>query len=138
MTFTTKAGAVIQAPVQTGTGSGNYTDRNGNEITVNSSGQFFDTMNSTTPVLTIAGSATPSSPLTFTYTSPSGASAGYTVKYSAFTVHTNFACTNIGEYPATSVNLVTEIDLPDIAAQATDKYTFAYEATPGADVTGLN
>ena len=134
----TKAGAAIQAPVLTGVGAGNYTDRNGNEITVNSSGQIFDTSSSTTPALTVAGSGTPSSPTTFTYTSPSGGSVAYTAKYSTFTVHTNFACGTTIDYPATSVNLVTEIDLPDHAAQSTDKYTFTYEATPGAtgDVTG--
>lgn len=46
---------------------------------------------------------------------------------------TNFGCSSITEYPATSQNLISEIDLPD-----STKYTFTYEPTPGfsGDVTG--
>jgi len=120
-------------PLNSGTGSASVVDRNGNELSIDGSGNFFDTLSSTVPVLTVAGSGTPASPLTFAYTAPSGASAKYTVKYTAFTVRTNFGCANISEFPATSENLVSEIDLPDGS-----KYSFTYEATPGfsADVTG--
>ena len=112
------------------------TDSNGNQITVNSSNQFFDTLSSTTPVLTVAGVA-PSN-TTYTYTAPSSASATYTVKYVSKTVRTNFGCNLVTDFPATSENLVGEIDLPDQAVNTSDKYTFSYEPTPGysGDVTG--
>jgi RHS repeat-associated protein len=126
-------GTQLNPPQQLGTGAGTFTDRNGNQITVNGSGQFFDTMSSTTPVLTVAGSGTPASPETFTYTAPSG-SAVYTVKYTLYSIQTNFGCSGITEYGTngtTTADLVSEIDLPDISVNANDKYTFAYEATPG-------
>jgi RHS repeat-associated protein len=107
------------------------TDANGNEITENSSGEFYDTLSSTTPVLTIAGVA-PSN-TTFTYTPPSGTNVAYTMKYTSYTVRTNFGCSGVSEYGPTAQDLVSEIDLPDGT-----KYTFAYEATPSysGDVTG--
>ena len=107
------------------------TDHNGNQITINSSGQFFDTLSSTTPALTVTGTA-PSN-TTFTYVAPSGANASYTMKYSSYTVKTNFGCSGIAEYGPTAQYLVSEIDLPDGT-----KYLFTYEATPGysGDVTG--
>jgi len=73
-------------------GSGLSKDANGNEITINTSGQFFDTLNATTPVLTVAGSGTQASPLTFTYIAPSGANAVYTMKFTNKTVRTYFRC----------------------------------------------
>ncbi len=73
VTVTSRSGRVIVAPITGSAPSGSFTDANGNEITENTSGQFFDTLSSTTPVLTIAGGGTPSSPMTFTYTAPSGA-----------------------------------------------------------------
>jgi RHS repeat-associated protein len=121
-------GGSYSPPLQTGTGYGNAVDRNGNEITV-SGGVFTDTLG--TIALTVAGSGTPSSPLTFTYAAPSGANAAYTMKYTGYTVQTKFNCSGIGEYGPTSNNLVSEIDLPDIAVNASDKYTFTYEYTPG-------
>ena len=127
------SGGVIHPPLNSGSGAASGADRNGNQITVNGSGQFFDTMSSTVPALTVTGSGTPTSPMTFTYTAPSGANASYTMKYTAYTVKTNFGCPNISEYGPTSNNLVSEIDLPDGS-----KYTLGYEATPGyaGDVTG--
>jgi hypothetical protein len=102
-------------------------DRNGNEITFSSStSAFTDTLGTT--ALTLSGTA-PSNTL-LEYTAPTG-TASYTVKYTALTVQTNFGCTGITEYPATSNNLVTEIDLPDQSVNANDKYTFTYETTPG-------
>jgi RHS repeat-associated protein len=117
-------------------GSDSTTDPNGNQITTSSSGVITDTLGTT--ALTIAGSGTPSSPLTLTYAAPSGANAVYTVKYTAYTVKTNFGCSGIAEFGPTSENLVSEIDLPDQAVVSSDKYTFTYEATPGfsGDVTG--
>jgi RHS repeat-associated protein len=130
---TSPSGATFKPPVNNTTGAASYTDRNGNQITVNGSGQFFDTLSSTTPVLTVSGSGTATSPTTFTYTAPSSASANYTMKYSSYTLQTKFSCGGVSEYGPTSVNLVSEIDLPDGS-----KYTFTYEPTPGvpANVTG--
>lgn len=122
----TKSGKLVTPPFQTGTGVASMTDRNGNEISVSSSGVFTDTLGTT--ALTIAGVA-PSN-TTFTYTAPSTANASYTMKYTAYNVLTNFGCTGITEYSATGVSLVSEIDLPDQGVNANDKYTFTYEATP--------
>ena len=122
-------GQNINAPVNVGTGAASYTDRNGNQITVNGSGQFYDTLSSSTAVLTVAGTGTPSSPITYTYTAPSGAAAKYTMKFATYSVRTNFGCgsvTDYGKNGTTTANLVTEIDLPD-----NSKYTFSYEQTPG-------
>ena len=123
-------GGSLMPPLQTGNGAGTAIDRNGNEITV-SGGVFTDTLGTT--ALTVAGSGTPSSPMTFTYTAPSGANAAYTIRYTAYTVQTKFNCSGISEYGPTSNNLVSEIDLPDGS-----KYSFAYEPTPGVSgkVTG--
>ena len=128
-TIIARNGATTHPQVNSGSGSSSATDRNGNQISVNSSGVFTDTLGTT--ALTVAGTAP--SPTTFTYAAPSGANAAYTMKYTTYTVRTNFGCSGIGEYSGSSVPLVSEIDLPD-----TTKYTFTYEATPGysGDVTG--
>lgn len=107
------------------------TDDNGNEITVDTSSSVFtDTFGVT--ALTLGGSGTPASPKTFTYTAPSGANAVYTLKYTAYTVKTNFGCSGISEYGPTAQNLPSELDLPDGST-----YIFTYESTPGfsGDVT---
>jgi len=121
-------GGVLTPPLLAGAGAGTAIDRNGNEISV-SGGVFTDTLGTT--ALTVAGSGTPSSPMTFSYAAPSGASAAYTMKYTAYTVQTKFNCSGISEYGPISNNLVSEIDLPDIAVNTSDKYTFTYEVTPG-------
>jgi RHS repeat-associated protein len=122
----------------TSTGPGTATDSNGNVSSVQfpSNTVFTDTLGIT--VLTIAGSGTPSSPITLTYPAPSGANAVYTMKFTSYTVRTNFGCSGIAEYGPTSLNLVSEIDLPDQSIVASDKYTFTYETTPGysGDYTG--
>jgi RHS repeat-associated protein len=104
-----------------------YTDPNGNQLTANSSGQFFDTLSSTTPVLTVAGNATPASPTTLTYTAPTGGNATYTVNYTQYTVATNFGVSGIVEYGPLSKALISSIALPDGSS-----YTFTYEQTPGS------
>jgi len=126
------SGEAVNAGVNSqGIGPSSLVDRNGNQISIDSSGHFTDTLGST--ALTVAGSGTPASPVTLTYTAPSGANASYTVKYAAFTVQTAFGCSGINDYGPTANNLVSEIDLPDGS-----KYSFAYEATPGVsgNVTG--
>jgi RHS repeat-associated protein len=130
-TVVTPSGTVITPPYLTLSGSATEMDANGNEIGINSSGVFTDTLGST--ALTVAGSGTPASPMTYTYTAPSGSNVAYTVKYTAYTVKTNYGCTGISEYGPTAQNFPSEIDRPNGT-----KYTFAYEATPGftGDVTG--
>jgi RHS repeat-associated protein len=134
-TITTTTGQVTSPPRNAISGSSTATDRNGNMITSDGTGHFFDTLSSTTAVLTYAGSGTPSSPMTFSYTAPSGASASYTMKYTSYLIRTNFGCTGVTDYGTngtTTANLVTEIDLPDWNATTNpnSKYTFTYEQTP--------
>jgi len=121
------SGTKIIAPILSTTGSANFTDRNGNEITADSSGHFYDTMSSTTPVLTVTGSGTSTSPIKLTYTAPSGGSVYYQVNYTNYTVATNFGNPAIHEYRSSAaVPLITSIVLPDGS-----QYTITYEATPG-------
>ena len=124
--ITSISGTVIHPPVNTFSGAATATDRNGNQITADSSGHFYDTLSSTTPVLTVAGSGTPASPLIFTYTPPAGGSATVKVNYTQYTVNTYFHV-GILEYPRTSVPLVSSIVLPDQS-----QYSFTYESTPAA------
>jgi hypothetical protein len=127
-----RAGKVVTPPYQSGAGAGTATDTNGNQISVSSSGVFTDTLGNA--ALTVSQNAPgPSNPTTFTYTPPSGTNVSYTMKYTNQTILTNFGCSGISEYSASSVALVSEIDLPDGT-----KYLFSYEATPGhsGDVTG--
>ncbi len=135
-TVTFRGGKVALLPYQV---PGTMTDANGNQITENSSGQFFDTLSSTIPVLTVAGAGTPASPTTFTYPAPSdGASscnpitqcASYTMNYTQYTVATHFGFSGsatITEYGPLSNALVSSIALPDGS-----RYIFTYETTPGS------
>jgi YD repeat-containing protein len=127
------SGQAIQVPVNgPGPGSATLTDRNGNQITVNSSGQFFDTLSASAPVLTVAGSGTSASPMTFSYTAPSGAPAQYKVNYADYTIGTNFGVSGIIEYRSSAAApLVSSIVLPDGA-----QYSFVYEATPSTPSVG--
>jgi RHS repeat-associated protein len=103
-----------------------WTDRNGNQITVTSTGSFYDTLSSSAAVLTVTGSGSPSSPVTLTYTAPNGGSPQFKMNYSSFNIKTNFGCNGIAEYSANGINLVSGITLPDGSA-----YAFSYEPTPG-------
>src|SRR4029077_16880596 len=124
--LTARNGAIINPYTQGVT----LQDRNGNEITA-SGGSYYDTLNSTTPVLTVAGSGTPTSPITYTYTAPSGASASYTMNFTSYTVATNFGVSGITEFGKTAESLVSSIVLPDGT-----QYTFLYEATPSIPSSG--
>lgn len=118
-----------QPPITT---SPTITDSNGNVINISSSGVITDSLGAN--ALSIAGSGTPSSPYTFTYSAPStGAAETYKVKYASYNIRTNFGCSGIGEYASNGISLVSEIDLPDAT-----KYLFSYEPTPGhsGNVTG--
>jgi hypothetical protein len=123
-TITSRGGKVIDPPFQAASGVGTVTDANGNQINVNGSGQFFDTLSSTTPVLTVSSAAPPTA-TTFTYTAPSGASTAYTMNYLQYTVQTGFGFSGISEYGPLSNSLVSSIQLPDGSS-----YTFTYEKTP--------
>ena len=126
-------GNTLNPPLNWAGNPGTLTDTNGNQITatVPSSSVLTDTLGTT--AITAAGQGTPASPITLQYTNAAGTTSTVTLKYTAYTVQTNFGCAGVSEYPATSVNLVSEIDLPD-----TTKYSFTYEPTPGApaNVTG--
>jgi RHS repeat-associated protein len=128
----TNNGSISTPPINLDGTNGNFSDRNGNLMNVDSSGHFYDTLSSTTPVLTIAGSGTPTVPVTYTYSAPgstgNGTAVAYTAKYTTYSVQTNFGCSGITDYGTngtSTANLVSEIDLPDGS-----KYSFAYEPTP--------
>lgn len=126
--MTTLSGVIVATNIGPYGGSGTYQDTNGNELTVNNStSQYFDTLSGTTAVLTQAGSGTPSSPMTYTYTAPSTAPASYTMNYLQYTVATGFSVSGIADYGRTSNALVSSIQLPDGT-----EYQFTYEITPGS------
>jgi YD repeat-containing protein len=133
----TRNGSVINAPTGvTSGGIGSITDTNGNEITTTGNGVFTDTLG--VPELTVAGSGTPTSPLTLTYPvtlqANSATSASAVITYRSYTVQTNFQCPGITEYGATATNLVDHVTLADGST-----YSFTYEpTTPGVSgpVTG--
>jgi RHS repeat-associated protein len=124
-------GTLINTQVNNGTGANSAVDRNGNEITYSSSSAAFtDTLNVT--ALTVTGSSP--NPVTYTYPLPSGASASFVVKFSTYSVQTNFGCTGVTDYGTngtTTASFVSEIDLPDYNVNPSHKYTFNYEKTPG-------
>ena len=134
-----RSGAIIIAPenpVGVTTTAGRLSDSNGNTITNNGNGTFTDTLGVT--ALTIAGAGTAAGPTTLTYPvthqADSFGTATVSVFYKTYSVHTNFQCTTtsgaaIAEYPATSVDLIDHITLPDASAST---YTFTYEQTLGS------
>ena len=115
-------------------GTQSTTDRNGNQITVSTSGVYTDTLGQ--QALTVTGTAPSNTNLS--YTAPSGGTASYVVKYAQYTVQTNFQCSGVSQYGPLSQYLISEIDLPDISQNPGSKYTFTYEATPGnsQNITG--
>lgn len=129
LSVTSRTGKVFSPPINAPAGVGSFADANGNEISVSSTGVFTDTLGTT--ALTVAGSATASSPVTFTYTPPSGTNVAYTMNYTSYTVATNFGVSGITEYGATALPLVSSIVLPDGT-----QYTFTYEATPSTPSSG--
>jgi RHS repeat-associated protein len=107
-------------------------DSNGNKITVDpATGKFYDTLSSSTPVLTVTGT----SPVNYTYTAPSG-SVSVVVSYKPYPVQTHFLCSGVTDYGKSSPinnNLVDKITYPDGSF-----YQFAYEPTTtgSSNVTG--
>lgn len=134
--LTDRSGNTYGASITASPGSGTVTDPNGNTLSMGYNA-YYDTLSSSTPVLTVAGSGTPTSPITYTYSGPSGNEV-YTIKYTQYNVQTNFGCSGITEYGATAQNLVSEIDLPDQGTYPNHKYTFMYETTfqDSSSVTG--
>jgi hypothetical protein len=92
-------GNIITAPINSNTGAGSVQDRNGNQVSVSSSNVFTDTLGTT--ALSITGGPAPS-PVNYTYTPPGGTNVSVVVRYSAFTVATNFGCSPISDYGATA------------------------------------
>ena len=138
--ITSSGGKVLHPPVNTTGGTGTGTDANGNIISVNGSAQFFDTLSSTTAVLTVGGAGTQASPMTFSYIPPANESSGtrvsVQVNYITYTVQTNFGATDSGgnaiaEYGPFAINLVDNITFPDGS-----RYTFSYEPTPSIPSSG--
>src|SRR3984957_973295 len=127
----TRKGTLIGPPNNKFSGVGTLTDRNGNVISVDSSGNITDTLG--TVALAVAGTGTPSSPITFTYTPPNGTPTAYTANFTSLTIKTNFGCSGVAEFGPTAENLLTSISLPDGT-----EYTFTYEQTSGfsGDYTG--
>ncbi|MGB6690790.1 MAG: hypothetical protein WBE76_23400 [Terracidiphilus sp.] len=123
--ISTPTGASIAVP-NTNNGPATYTDPNGNQISVNSSGQFTDTLG--TVALTISGT----NPQTYTYTNPSGGTSAIKMYYAVYTVATDFGDPNISEYPRTAVDLVTSVNLPNGV-----DYKFTYEQLPTSECTPL-
>jgi len=132
-TVTPPNGGAFNPPSQAITGASSTSDANGNTISNTNNGVYTDTLGVT--ALSVSGSGTPSSPVTFQYAG-AGGSATVTVKYTSFTVATNFGASGISEYGRSAQNLVTEIDLPDQNQHPTDKYTITYEATPATPSSG--
>jgi RHS repeat-associated protein len=105
-----------------GQSSGNTIDRNGNIVNVNSSGVFTDTLGQT--VLQATGGE--ENPFTLTYTSPAGSPAVVTETPKAYTIQTNFQCSDVTDYGPYPGDLVDHITLADGSS-----YSFEYERTPG-------
>ena len=128
--LTTRTGSVIYPPVLSSSASGTTTDSNGNQVSTDGNGNFTDTTG--TVVLQVAGGAPNAQ--TYTYKDTGGTSRAYTVNYSTYTVQTNFGCSSVTDYPATSISLVSSITLPlndKQNNQTNGQYTFTYEPTPG-------
>jgi RHS repeat-associated protein len=126
-TVTSSDGRQFNVPITRKSGSGSITDMNGNQITQNTSGQFFDTL-STSAALTVIAPAPPAT-TQFQYAGPNG-TATVKMNYTKYTVKTNFGVSNtsglIHEYGPTTNSLVSSITLPDNST-----YSFIYEQTPG-------
>jgi RHS repeat-associated protein len=131
-TLHTSFGAVSPLPLNAPAAGKTFTDRNGNIISTDGSGHFYDTLSSTTAVLTLTGSGTALSPIKLTYTTSSGSSVYYQINYTNYTVATNFGLSGINETKSSAaVPLVTSVVLPDGS-----QYTFTYEATPSTPSSG--
>ena len=123
LSLTNSSGTGIDVPIiannESPQGAYTVTDRNGNEIGYNGSGQFTDTLGTT--ALSFSGG----NPMTVSFTNPSGNQSSYTVAYTSYTLQTHFQCGTTGEYSQANTYLPTTITLPDGRS-----YEFVYEQTP--------
>jgi RHS repeat-associated protein len=110
-------------PLGQGVSPGSVIDRNGNEITADTSGNYTDTLGMV--ALQGTGSAA-NPPYTLTYQSPAGTSAPTKVSFRTYSIQTNFGCSGVGEYGPLNASMVDRITLPDGTY-----YQFNYEPTPG-------
>lgn len=136
-TVTLKSGEQIKPPLSvTPSTPGMEGDSNGNQITstiVGSVTKFYDTLSTTTPVLTI-DATTPTS-VKYKYASPANANATLTVTYATYMVQTNFQCPGIAEYGGT--NGIANSLLDRVTLAEGSYYQFTYENIPNSvNVTG--
>jgi hypothetical protein len=123
----------INAPTSTAAPAGyataSATDTNGNEISIDASGNFTDTMGM--KVLSVSGTA-PNS-VTMSFTDAGGVARTATIDYTNYTVKTNALCSGVVDASMSSVPLVSSITMADGSS-----YEFTYEETPGISgaVTG--
>ncbi|HEV2348770.1 MAG TPA: RHS repeat-associated core domain-containing protein [Terriglobia bacterium] len=128
-------GTAIIAPLQSSSGNGTLTSRNGNTITGTYAGgttTFTDTLGVT--ALTVSGSGTPSSPYQFQYQAPSGGQVSVKMNFASYTVETHFGCNGVTDYGRTTQmtqNLVNSVSLPDGTS-----YSITYEPTPSPNHPG--
>lgn len=119
---TSRGGRVQVVPVGNETGAATITDTNGNEITTSNGTTFYDTLSSTSPVLTISGT----NPITYTYTPADGTPASVQIYYTNQTIQTTFCAGSpyVDYPPHYNVPLVSQVKLADGSS-----YYFSYEAT---------
>lgn len=110
--------------------SGSIQDRNGNQISAFSAGNYTETLGGT--ALSVSGGAP--NPTTYTYTAPgangTGTPAATTVSYKTYPIQTNYGCTGNTEYGASGAinnSLVDKFTLADGSF-----YQFSYEQTYGS------
>ncbi len=116
-----RSGGALQPPVGAPSAAGTIVDRNGNQVNTDGT-HFYDTMSSTTPVLTVTG-ASPN-PVYYTYTAPNSQSTSFKMTFQTFTVSTNFGCQYATQFPPTPEYLVNAIILPD-----STQYSFTYDSS---------
>lgn len=119
----------VFVPAFGGGGSGPATDKNGNQITtsvVSGNRVYTDTLGQTALTISPVTQNGAQYQQSFSYQDGNGSTSAVTAIYSQFTVATNFSCSGITQYPATSNYLISRINLPDGRF-----YLFTYEATPG-------
>jgi RHS repeat-associated protein len=117
------SGQIIKAEDRSGTlQDPSLTDSNGNIVSY-ANVTFTDTLG-TGAIQAIV--PLPAANTEWEYTAASGNQAAVSMQYQTYTVQTNFGCSGISEYGATSWYLPRFILLPD-----STQYQFTYEVTPG-------
>jgi len=117
--------------------SASETNPNGDQISSNVSGgttSYTDALGMTALTATTTGS--PVTQVTYTYSAMNDVQEHVIVKSSQKPIQTSFGCTSpyVAEFTGTA-DLITEIDMADVATNPSDKYLFQYEFTPGSSTT---